>query len=116
MDQITNFDKFDAPCIEFSDLPDGMGEKVQVGDVITATDGAEKTHADVIEVDRNACKIYLSKELPDNAELSVEEKSHGQQAPYDAMKKAAQLPNEDVLTGPLSDLKKFIISISIEEK
>lgn len=115
MDTLTNFDKFDAPCIKFSDLPDGMGDKVQVGDVITATNGADKAHADVIEIDKTAGEIYLSKELP-NGDFSVEEKSSGQSAPYDAIKKEAQMPKEDLLTGPLPDLKKFLISIQIEEK
>lgn len=113
---MTNFDNFDAPCIKFSDLPVGMGDKVQVGDTITSTNGAEKTHAEVIEVDKENKAIYLSKELPTDGEFSVKETATGQEAPYDAMKKDAQIPDKETLTGPLPGLKKFLISIQIEEK
>ncbi len=117
MDKMTNFDNFDAPCINFSDLPQGMGEKVKVGDTIISKCDAEETTAEVIEVDPQEQKIYLTKEIPiDNCELSVKETATGQEAPYAAMKKQAMDSKDNVLTGPLPDLKKFLIQISIEEK
>lgn len=117
MDKITNFDKFNAPCLSFQDLPDGMGAEVQVGDTIVATYDKDEKTAEVIEVDKKTERIYLTKELPtEGAEFSVKETATGQEAPYDAMKKGAmQSPDKEILTGPLPALKKFIIQVSVEE-
>lgn len=119
MQEMTNFDNFDAPCISFSDLPQGMGEKVKTGDTIISKCDAEEVTAEVVEVDSKTQKIYLTKEIPiDNCELSVKETSTGQTAPFDAIKKEAMRTKDgpkDVLTGPLPNLKKFLIQISIEE-
>lgn len=116
MDALTDFDKFSAPCISFSDLAPGMGEKVAVGDTIIARNGPEEATADVVEIDKEAGKIYLTKDLPEGSDFSVDETATGGDAPYDAIKKAAvQTPSKDVLTGPLPGLKKILIQLSIEE-
>lgn len=121
MSVMLNPEHFNAPKIEFADLPAGMGEKLEVGDTIVAKDGEHETSASVIQLDEaNQC-AYLSKELPKHAEYSVQETATGDSAPFDAMKKEARLSAEDhgvpkdALTGPLPDLKKLLIQISIEQ-
>lgn len=125
MDTMLNPDNFDAPCLYFSDLPDGMGDKLEVGDTIIAKEGDTETTAEVIEVDKANEAVYLSKELPTNAEYTVKESATGATAPYDAMRKEAAMGDKDQehkspvskddLTGPLPNLKKLLIQISIQE-
>lgn len=111
---MTNPEHFDAPKLEFSDLPSGMAEKLEVGDTIVAKEGDKETEAHVIEINEADECIYLSKELPKNADYMVKETSTGDAAPFDAMKKDAAMA-KDVLTGPLPKLKDFLIEISIKQ-
>lgn len=116
MDEITNYDKFDAPCISFADLPSGVGDKIQVGDTLVAKCDNNEVTAEVIEVDKEAGKVYLTKELPANcSDISVKETATGQTARYDAMKKQAQDSSSNLSTMPLPNLKKMIIQISIQQ-
>lgn len=122
MEEMLNPDSFDAPRIEFGDLPSGMGEKLEVGDTIVAKEGDKETTAKVIRLNEADKCAYLSKELPKNADYTVKETSTGEEAPYDAMQKAASSEDsskteisKDALTGPLPDLKKILIQISIEQ-
>lgn len=113
MSEMLNPDHFDAPYIEFGDLPEGMGEKLEVGDTIIARQGDEETAAEVIDIDKAGGCAYLSKELPKDADYSVMETSTGDSSKYDAIKKGAA--TSDVLTGPLPKLRNFLIQISIKE-
>lgn len=117
MDTMFNPDKFEAPCLPFSALPDGMGEKLEVGDTICAYQEGNEIEATVIEIDKSGKCAYLSKELPQDSDLSVKETATETDAPFDAVKKeaAAKALEDNVLTGPLSSLKKLLISISIEQ-
>lgn len=116
MSELTNFDKFDAPCIDFTDLPSGMGEKIQVGDTLVAKCDNDEVSAEVIEVNKDEGKVYLSKELPEDcSDISVKETATGQTARYDAMKKQAQDSSKDAATMPLPNLKKMLIQISIQQ-
>lgn len=115
MDKITDYDKMDAPSVDFADLPTGMGEEIEIGDTLVCKKGDEEEEAHVIEVDRKGGKVYLSKKLK-GGEYSVKETSTGSVAPFEAMKKQAQDSSEKVLKGPLPDLKKLLIEISISQE
>jgi len=116
MDKILNPEHFNAPHITYWDLPSGMGEKLEVGDTIVTKRGMDETEAKVIKIDSTNRCIYLSKSLPlDADEYVVKETATHTEAPFDAMQKAAASEKSNVLTGPLPDLKKMLIQISIEQ-
>lgn len=135
MDTITDFDKLDAPFITFDDLSPGLGEKVEIGDTVIARKGPEEATAKVIEIDKELKRIYLCKALPKEADLSIEETSTGSTAQFEGIKKglsaiadedsdereddekdtAKPKYDKDVLTGPLPELKKLIIKISVNQ-